>query len=67
MLFFRQEQKRIATGIYAQKASQKAVHRTDRNIKGYYANGFIYDNNHRMIGHYNNGFVKLNPEAGPSK
>lgn len=67
MLFFRQEQKRIATGIYAQKASQKAVHRTDRNIKGYYANGFIYNNYHRMIGLYNNGFVKLNPEAKPRK
>ena len=30
----------------------------DKNIIGYYANGYIYDTRHEVIGNYVNGYIK---------
>ena len=28
-------------------------------LKGYYSNGYIYDDNHNIVGNYANGYVKM--------
>ena len=30
-----------------------------RLLKGYYSNGYIYDDNHNIVGNYANGYVKM--------
>ena len=30
----------------------------EKNIIGYYANGYIYDTRHEVIGNYVNGYIK---------